>query len=142
MSDVAYTSSEAQPTGKFVYVPITTGSIVIFANLPGFKTVNLSPETVAGIYAGSITKWNDPKIVADNTVTDSKTKKKTIAKLPSQRYGKRARRREILRKKKTHIVHNAAKRVQEIRRSLREWFLLFDHYWIRCICDVEPVNER
>ena len=83
MSDVAYTSSEAQPTGKFVYVPITTGSIVIFANLPGFKSLNLSPETVAGIYAGTITKWNDPKIIADNTITDPKTKKKTIAKLPT-----------------------------------------------------------
>jgi phosphate transport system substrate-binding protein len=26
----------------------------------------LSPETLAGIFAGTITKWNDPKIMADN----------------------------------------------------------------------------
>ena len=83
MSDVAYTASEAQPTGKFVYVPITTGSIVIFAKLAGVKNLNLSPETVAGIFAGTITKWNDPKIVADNTVVDAKTKKKTVATLPA-----------------------------------------------------------
>ena len=52
--------------------------------LDGFKgTLQLSPASVAGIYAGKITKWNDPAIVADNTVVNAKTKKKTVAKLPA-----------------------------------------------------------
>jgi phosphate transport system substrate-binding protein len=39
-------------------------------NLPNkSKTLNLSGETLAGIFAGTITKWNDPKIVADNNRT-------------------------------------------------------------------------
>jgi phosphate transport system substrate-binding protein len=36
-------------------------------NLPNkSKGLNLSPATIAGIFAGTITKWNDPAIVADN----------------------------------------------------------------------------
>jgi phosphate transport system substrate-binding protein len=36
-------------------------------NLPNkSKTLNLSAATLAGIFAGTITKWNDPAIVADN----------------------------------------------------------------------------
>jgi len=36
-------------------------------NLPNkSKTLNLSANTLAGIFAGTITKWNDPAIVADN----------------------------------------------------------------------------
>jgi phosphate transport system substrate-binding protein len=35
-------------------------------NIGNNKPLYLSPETVAGIFGGTITKWNDPKIVADN----------------------------------------------------------------------------
>jgi phosphate transport system substrate-binding protein len=33
------------------------------------KTLNLSPATVAGIFGGTITRWDDPAIVADNNRT-------------------------------------------------------------------------
>ncbi len=35
-------------------------------NLPGIDNLQLDSDTVAGIYLGTITKWNDPKIVAIN----------------------------------------------------------------------------
>jgi phosphate transport system substrate-binding protein len=74
-SDTPYPSTEKTPA-HFAYIPASIFPIAIYANLPGFKgTLKLSPATVAGIYAGKITKWNDAAIVADNT--DVKTKKKT-----------------------------------------------------------------
>jgi phosphate transport system substrate-binding protein len=74
-SDTPYPSTETKPA-HFAYIPASIFPIAIYANLPGFKgTLNLSPATIANIYAGKITKWNDAAIVADNT--DVKTKKKT-----------------------------------------------------------------
>jgi phosphate transport system substrate-binding protein len=74
-SDTPYPSTEKTPA-HFAYIPASIFPIAIYANLPGFKgTLKLSPATVSGIYAGTITKWNDAAIVADNT--DVKTKKKT-----------------------------------------------------------------
>jgi phosphate transport system substrate-binding protein len=43
--------------------------IGILHNLPGSKTLQLSAPTLAGIFSGKITMWNDPKIVADNNRT-------------------------------------------------------------------------
>jgi phosphate transport system substrate-binding protein len=74
-SDTPYSATDKKPE-NFVYVPASQFPIAVYANLPGFTgKLNLSPATVSKIYAGKITKWNDPAIVADNT--DVKTKKKT-----------------------------------------------------------------
>jgi phosphate transport system substrate-binding protein len=82
-SDTPYGSTESKPA-NFVYIPASIFPIAIYANLPGFKgTLNLSPTTVANIFAGKITKWNDAAIVADNTVVNAKTKKKTVTALPN-----------------------------------------------------------
>lgn len=81
MSDATYAATAAQPTGKFVYVPLTQFPLALIAKLDGVTDLQLSPATVAGIFAGTITKWNDPKIVADNTpMTTSKVKGKTVTK--------------------------------------------------------------
>ena len=84
-SDTPYSATESKPAAaNFVYIPASVFPIAVFANLPGFTgPLNLSPSTVADIYAGKITKWNDPAIIADNTVVNAKTKKKTVAKLPT-----------------------------------------------------------
>jgi len=82
-SDTPYSSSEAKPA-NFVYIPASVFPIAVYANLPGFKSkLNLSPATVSGIYSGKIKKWNDPAIVADNTVVNAKTKKKVVTKMPN-----------------------------------------------------------
>jgi phosphate transport system substrate-binding protein len=48
--------------------PTVIGSIVVAFNVDGIAdaTLKLSNENVADIFAGNITMWNDPKIVADN----------------------------------------------------------------------------
>lgn len=82
-SDTPYSATDKKPD-HFVYIPASQFPIAVYANLPGFKgTLNLSPATVSGIFAGKITKWNDAAIVADNTVVNPKTKKKVVTKLPN-----------------------------------------------------------
>jgi len=48
------------------HAPIVAAPISVLVNLPAKKEIYLSPTTVAKIFAGEITKWNDPEIVADN----------------------------------------------------------------------------
>lgn len=56
---------------NFVYVPLVAGPIGVGYRLDGVTPENVSlqlkAETVAKIFAGSITMWNDPAIVADNS---------------------------------------------------------------------------
>ncbi|MBR8832065.1 MAG: Phosphate-binding protein PstS [Chroococcopsis gigantea SAG 12.99] len=66
-SDVAIKPKEAAKVKSGVLaLPMTAGSIVIGYNLPGVDKLQLSQEAYTGIFAGTITKWNDPKIVKDN----------------------------------------------------------------------------
>ena len=53
-----------------IQVPVVAGPDVLIYNLPGVTSLKLSPDTIAGIFLGTITKWNDPKIVADNAGTN------------------------------------------------------------------------
>ncbi len=64
MSDGAYTASTKR--ASLIHVPLVAAPIAILHNLPGSKPLSLSAKTVAGIFGGKITKWNDPAIVADN----------------------------------------------------------------------------
>jgi phosphate transport system substrate-binding protein len=64
MSDGAYTASTKR--ASLIHVPLVAAPIAILHNLPGSKPLSLSAKTVAGIFGGTITKWNDPAIVADN----------------------------------------------------------------------------
>ena len=68
-SDAAMTAEQmaAAKGGAILHIPTAFGAVVLTYNLQGVdKPLNLSADTVAGIYQGSITKWNDPKIAADN----------------------------------------------------------------------------
>ena len=60
---------------KYTVIPATAGPIAVIYNLPGLKqkisststrtttaTLRLNGETLCGIYAGQIKKWNDAKI--------------------------------------------------------------------------------
>ena len=49
-----------------ISVPHYISPIAVAYNLPGVDALQLSPNTVAGIFANTITNWNDPAIVADN----------------------------------------------------------------------------
>ncbi|WP_353113910.1 phosphate ABC transporter substrate-binding protein PstS [Microbacterium sp.] len=50
-----------------VEVPAYISPIAVIFNLDGVDKLELDPQTLAGIFAGTITKWNDPKIAATNS---------------------------------------------------------------------------
>lgn len=53
-----------------IEIPNYISPIAVIYNLEGVDDLNLSPETVAGIFAGDITTWDDEAIVADNPDAD------------------------------------------------------------------------
>ena len=82
-SDVAHTAATKRST--VFHAPIVAAPIAVLVNLPAKKDVYLSATTVAKIFAGEITKWNDPAIVADNnrsipTIVYRKDKTGNVAK--------------------------------------------------------------
>lgn len=53
--------------GEFLYFPTVAAPITVSYNLSGVDELNLSPSTLAKIFSGTITTWDDPAIAADNT---------------------------------------------------------------------------
>ena len=81
-SDSAHTGANKRST--IFHAPIVAAPIAVLVNLPAKKDIYLSSTTVAKIFAGEITKWNDPLIVADNnrsikTVVYRKTSSGNVA---------------------------------------------------------------
>ncbi len=69
-SDAAMTDAEMakSPRGT-VLVPATAGSVVLAYNLPGITGLKLTRAALAGIFLGTVKKWNDPAIVSANPDT-------------------------------------------------------------------------
>jgi phosphate transport system substrate-binding protein len=69
-SDVALSASELAAAnakhGSVAVLPWSAGAVALQYKLTGVEQVQLSPATIAGIYAGTIKTWNDPAINADN----------------------------------------------------------------------------
>ena len=67
-SDIYLSDQQEQKIGVPVLnVPMIHWAAAMTYNLPGFTgQLRFSPATIAGIYLGQITKWNDPKLQADN----------------------------------------------------------------------------
>ena len=58
--------AEAQNT-RFFTLPTVLGSVVPAYNIPGVtQDLKFTPDVLAGIYLGKITKWNDPRLAKDN----------------------------------------------------------------------------
>jgi phosphate transport system substrate-binding protein len=54
--------------GTILHIPTVLGADAVTYNLPGVAAgLKLTPEVVADIFLGKITKWNDPRIVALNS---------------------------------------------------------------------------
>ena len=65
MSDGAYTAATRR--ASLIHVPLVAAPIAVLYNFPTTKkALQLSAATIAGIFGGTITRWNDPAIVADN----------------------------------------------------------------------------
>jgi phosphate transport system substrate-binding protein len=63
--EIASAASRCGTSGIFE-LPNYVSAIAVVYNLDGVDDLNLSPATLAGIFAGTITTWNDPAIAADN----------------------------------------------------------------------------
>jgi len=53
---------------EVLHIPTVLGAVVVTYNVPEIgKGLKLTQETLAGIFLGEITKWNDPMIAASNS---------------------------------------------------------------------------
>ncbi|HEX8089606.1 MAG TPA: phosphate ABC transporter substrate-binding protein PstS [Blastocatellia bacterium] len=54
-------------SGEILHIPTVLGADVVTYNLPGAQAdLKLTPEAIAGIFLGTIKKWNDPAIASTN----------------------------------------------------------------------------
>jgi phosphate transport system substrate-binding protein len=65
-SDAPMTPEQEAGCNSCVTIPWALSATGLGFNLPGIKKLNLSGKVLAGIYFGTITKWNDPKIAKLN----------------------------------------------------------------------------
>lgn len=56
----------ARAKGKILHIPTVAGADVVTYNLDGAPNLKLDGPTIADIFLGKITQWNDPKIAAQN----------------------------------------------------------------------------
>ncbi len=52
--------------GAAIHLPMVIGPIAVVYNVSGVDNLQLKPATIAKIFSGKVTKWNDPAIAADN----------------------------------------------------------------------------
>ena len=54
------------PDSGIVQLPLYISPIAVIFNLEGVDSLNLDADTIAGIFAGTITSWDDAAIVDQN----------------------------------------------------------------------------
>jgi len=52
--------------GEILHIPTALGAVAVVYNVPGVSELKLTPDVLTDIFLGKITKWNDPRIAADN----------------------------------------------------------------------------
>jgi len=60
------TAQERCAGGEIFELPNYISPIAVVFNLEGVDELNLTPQTIAGIFSGAITTWNDPAIAGEN----------------------------------------------------------------------------
>ena len=67
-SDAPMTTEElAKSSVPVLHIPTVLGAVVVTYNIPGVeKNIKLTPEIIAGMYLGTVNKWDDEKIAAAN----------------------------------------------------------------------------
>jgi phosphate transport system substrate-binding protein len=67
MTDVQLTEAQAKRKTKILNIPSVLGAVVPAYNIPGVSgEVKFTPDALAGIFLGKITKWNDKAITSVN----------------------------------------------------------------------------
>jgi phosphate transport system substrate-binding protein len=56
----------AEAPGRILHLPVVAGGVAIIYNLPGGPRLKLDGDTLARIFLGEITRWNDHAIAALN----------------------------------------------------------------------------
>ena len=51
---------------KLIHLPVVLGAVMPIFNVSGVSNLRFSGETLANIYLGKVTNWNDPQIARDN----------------------------------------------------------------------------
>jgi phosphate transport system substrate-binding protein len=64
-SDAPMDQAELAKAPGVLHVPTVLGAVVVTHRAP-VADLKLAPETLAGIFLGEITRWNDPRLVKDN----------------------------------------------------------------------------
>jgi phosphate transport system substrate-binding protein len=61
-------ATDANGHGPVLHIPMTMGGIAVVTNLPDLQEgeLKLTPDVLAKIFLGQITKWNDPAIAQAN----------------------------------------------------------------------------
>ncbi|MFN8637274.1 MAG: phosphate ABC transporter substrate-binding protein PstS [Chloroflexota bacterium] len=66
-SDGILTDAQLAAAPDLLHIPMTSGSVVLAYNVPEIEgKLKLTPETLSGIFLGTISKWNDAALAADN----------------------------------------------------------------------------
>ncbi|MFT4306360.1 MAG: phosphate ABC transporter substrate-binding protein PstS [Microbacterium sp.] len=73
-TDRTFTDSEIESTtftgcsadSELAEIPVAISAISVVYDLPGIDELQLDASTVAGIFTGRITEWDDPAIAAEN----------------------------------------------------------------------------
>ncbi len=66
-SDAPMSDEELKESpGYLVHIPTCLGAVVITYNLPEDPSLKFTPDVLADIFLGKITKWNDPRIAKVN----------------------------------------------------------------------------
>jgi phosphate transport system substrate-binding protein len=68
-TELATASPNCAPGTKPIDLPVYISPIAIAYNLDGVKDLKLDATTIAGIFKGTITNWNDPAITSQNSGT-------------------------------------------------------------------------
>lgn len=67
MNDEQIQAFQGKRGYEILHFPTVLGAVVPTYNVPGITVaLNFTPEALAGIYLGKITKWNDPAIAGAN----------------------------------------------------------------------------
>jgi phosphate transport system substrate-binding protein len=66
MKDSEQADADKRCGGPAVHLPLTAGGVAVAYNLDGVTDLQLSPKVLAGIFQGTITRWDDAAVKADN----------------------------------------------------------------------------
>jgi phosphate transport system substrate-binding protein len=66
-TDAPATDEQLAPSKtKLIHIPTVMGAVVPIFNVSGVSDLKFSPEVLADIYLGKITRWDDARIAKDN----------------------------------------------------------------------------